>query len=231
MTYVWLLFDADGTLFDFELAEVKALESSFAHFHLPYDLTTAEIYHKINRQVWMEFEQGRITAEALRLARFERLFAVLQLPGDHHPFTPSSFSDVYLKGLSATSDLLEEAEAVVRVLKKRYRLAIITNGLKDVQRPRLANSALARDFEVIAISEEMGVAKPHPRFFELTFEQLGQPHKDQVLVIGDSLASDILGGINFGLDTCWYNPRDLPGDARISPKFQIHQLNELLTLL
>ncbi len=224
--YRWLLFDADGTLFDYDRAEDFALESAFRSFSLPFEVASAEAYRQINRQIWLDFENGQITAELLRVRRFERLFDRLALKAD-----PAAFSQRYLLHLSQASDLMPGAEALIRQLAGRYHLGLITNGLHDVQRPRLARSPIADDFKLVAVSEEMGVAKPDPRFFDEVFASIGQPLKDSVLIIGDSLTSDIQGGINYGLDTCWFNPAGKPPDPNLPATYEIHRLEELVSLL
>lgn len=228
--YQWLLFDADGTLFDYDRAEAKALEGTFRDFNLPFEPGHAGAYQKINHQIWLDFENGQITASALRVTRFERLFVALQIAPGSASFA-AEFSDRYLRNLAMASDLTNGAEKITRALKARYHLALITNGLKDVQRPRLAGSPIADCFEVVAISDEMGVAKPNPRYFRAVFDRIGQPERMNVLVIGDSLTSDIQGGINYGLDTCWYNPSGKAADAKLTPTYQITRLDELADLL
>jgi 2-haloacid dehalogenase len=220
--YRWMLFDADGTLFDYDRAEASALEGTFRDFHLPFSPGTAGAYQAINHQIWLDFENAQISAEALRVVRFERLFAALRLQADAGPF-----SQRYLENLAQASDLMDGAEETIRALHAKYHLALITNGLKDVQRPRLARSAIAGCFEAVAISEEMGVAKPDPRYFDAVFDRIGNPPREAVLVIGDSLTSDIQGGINYGLDTCWFNPRGDPADPRFPTTYEIQKLDEL----
>jgi len=229
-TYHWLLFDADGTLFDYDRAEAKALEGTFREFTLPFEPGHAGVYQKINQQIWLDFENGQITAEALRVVRFERLFAAIQVRPGSAAFA-EEFSSRYLHNLAMASDLTNGAENIVRALRARYHLALITNGLKDVQRPRLAHSTISDCFEAVAISEEMGVAKPDPRYFTAVFEMIGWPERKNVVVIGDSLTSDIQGGINYGLDTCWYNPNGKTADLKLLPTYQIQKLEELETLL
>lgn len=222
--YQWILFDADGTLFDYDMAEAGALESAFVEERLPFPPATAESYREINRQVWVDFEQGRISAEALRVARFEQLLAELGVAGD-----AEALSERYLALLAMQAHLEIGAEELLRKLSGRYHLAIITNGLKDVQRPRLARSTIAGYFQVVAISEEIGAAKPDPAYFDAVFDLMGRPPRRQALVVGDSLSSDMQGGINYGLDTCWYNPRRLQTSLPVT--YQIHALAELAPLL
>lgn len=224
--YQWLLFDADGTLFDYDLAEAKALEGAFRDFDIPFDAQVAENYRVINHQIWVDFEQGLVTAEALRVLRFERLFTK-----QHISMAAGLFSERYLFHLSQASDLIEGAEDVLRALLKTHQLAIITNGLKDVQRPRLARSTIRDCFKGLFISEEIGIAKPDPRFFEIALDRIGRPRRENVLVIGDSLTSDIQGGNNAGIDTCWYNPTAVPAAAHFPAVYEIRRLEELLPLL
>ena len=226
MNYQWLFFDADGTLFDYDQAEASALEGAFRDFLLPFDAQSSDVYRRINHQIWLDFENGQITAEVLRVRRFERLFEAL-----HIRVSPVEFSERYLQNLAWASDLMTGAEETVQALHGKYRLAIITNGLKEVQRSRLERSGLAGYFDVVAISDELGVAKPDPRFFAAVFEQIGNPEKESVLVIGDSLTSDIQGGIRVGLDTCWFNPSGKPPDPKFPATYEIHALEQLLHLL
>jgi 2-haloacid dehalogenase len=226
MRYTWLLFDADGTLFDYDLGEAYALESSFLEAGLPFPPTTAETYRAINQQIWLDFENGLISAERLRTRRFELLFEAVGVQTD-----VTAFSARYLIHLSHASQLIIGAKEVIRTIQGYYLLGLITNGLKDVQRPRLARSAIRGVFRMVAISEEIGAAKPDPRFFDAAFKKMGYPPREKVLVIGDSLSSDILGGNNYGLDTCWYNPQGKPPDPRIPAMYEIRLLVELMAVL
>lgn len=226
LRYSWLLFDADGTLFDYDQAEAKALQSAFHDFALPYTTRTMAEYHEINRQIWNDFENKRISAAELRTRRFDLLFEALGVNSD-----PDRFSAVYLRHLAAQTDLIAGAYELITTLRGRCRLGIITNGLHDVQRPRLERSTLAGMFDVVIVSEEIGAAKPEPAFFYTAFDRMGQPPKEEVLVTGDSLTSDIQGGINFGLDTCWYNPRKVSSDPYISPTYEITSLDQFIALL
>ena len=224
MSYTWLLFDADDTLFDYPLAETKALNSTFEQFGQVYRSEYLRIYQVFNRQVWAEFERGEISAAELRLKRFRLFFDEIGIP-----IEPQDFSLAYLENLAFASDLLSGAAEVLKALAGRYHIGLVTNGLKEVQRPRLERSAIRPLIEKIFISEEIGVAKPAAGFFEAVFQEIGNPPKNQVLIIGDSLSSDIQGGINYGIDTCWFNPGGKSSDLPIS--HTINSLGQLLEIL
>jgi 2-haloacid dehalogenase len=224
MKYRWLLFDADDTLFDFARAEENALKWSLKGSGIAFQPEYVRIYSRVNQQVWKEFEQGLVTSIELRIKRFQLFFEQTGIQND-----PASFSVLYLQNLARGTDLLEGAESLVHTLKPHYGLALVTNGLKDVQRPRLEKSRLHDCFQHVFISEEIGAAKPSRAYFETVFSRLGNPGLNEVLIIGDSPSSDILGGLDFGIDTCWFNPAgksiDLPST------YQITRLGDLLDLL
>ena len=224
MSYTWLLFDADDTLFDYPLAEGKALRSTFEHFGQVYRSEYLRIYQIFNRQVWAEFERGATTALELRLKRFRLLFDEIGIS-----LNLQDFSQRYLENLAHTSDLFPGTAELLQTLTGRYHIALVTNGLKEVQRLRLENSAIRPFIEKIFISEEIGVAKPAAGFFEAVFQEIGLPLKNQVLIIGDSVTSDMQGGINYGIDTCWFNPA---GKTTALPlTYIIRTLGQLLEIL
>jgi 2-haloacid dehalogenase len=224
LKYTWLLFDADDTLFDFPRAEANALQWTLEQSGLPFRPEFTSLYARFNQQVWQQFERGEVTSLELRVKRFRLFFDAAQLNGD-----PQTVSPLYLQNLSLGTDLLDGAEKVVRTLKADYHLALVTNGLKDVQRPRLESSNLRDCFEKVIISEEVGVAKPSRGYFDAVFCEIGQPPKESVLIIGDSLTSDMKGGLDYGLDTCWYNPKGKTSELPVT--YQIMHLTELLSLL
>jgi 2-haloacid dehalogenase len=224
MPYTWLLFDADDTLFDYPLAETKALRSTFEHFGQVYRTQYLQIYQVFNRQVWEEFERGDTSAAELRLKRFRLLFDEIGIPLDQQ-----DFSQHYLENLARSSDLFPGIADVLKALSGRYHTALVTNGLKDVQRPRLEHSSISSFIEKIFISEEMGVAKPAAGFFEAVFREISLPPKAEVLIIGDSLTSDMQGGISYGIDTCWFNPTGKTTTLPVT--YMIKTLGQLLKML
>jgi len=224
--YRWLLFDADGTLFDYERAEISALRSAFAQIGVTFDVGCLSTYQRINQDLWKALEKGLITPDKLKVRRFEQLFEAL---GVSHPAAP--FAESYLQCLANCSDLVDGAHDVVSALKPKYRMAIVTNGLSAVQRPRLARSSIRDCMAEIIISEEIGCAKPAAEFFDAAFARIGQPLRSEVLLIGDNWSSDIQGAALYGIDACWYNPNRSPRPAAPPITSEITSLHELLPLL
>lgn len=220
--YRWVVFDADGTLFDFDRAQRGALAEAFRAFGGELTEEIERSYREIGADLWGELEAGRMSGDRLRLARFERLFAEAGLDHD-----PRRFSDAYLDRLGRRTDLLPGAESVVRRLAGRVGLLLATNGFADVQRRRFAACPLTDHFHAVVISDEVGAAKPHAAFFDHAFAEMGGPPRDEVLVVGDSLSADVAGGAGYGVDTCWFNPAGDGATGEVRPTHEIRQLGEL----
>ena len=227
MKYEVILFDADETLFDFHRSEKHAFEKTMRAFDFPYDESLhLKVYHDVNTAIWKEFEEGRISQQVLKTERFRRLAERLQAA-----YVPEAFAESYEKHLGNACFLFDGSAELVECLHAEYRLAIVTNGLKSVQENRISKSPIARFFDAIVISEAAGVSKPDPRIFELALRRLGHSDRRTVLMVGDSLTSDIQGGINSGIDTCWYNPGRLEAGNEVKPTFEIATLNALKDVL
>jgi len=224
--YPWLFFDADGTLFNFNKAEATALKQTFHLLNLPFDDLYLDVYHRINAELWQTLEKQEITPAVLRSRRFELLLESLQLHG-----SPEQMSNVYLEQLAIGSQLLDDAVDVLQALRKTSQIMIVTNGLSTVQHSRLAHSAIRDLISGIVISEEVGSAKPHTAFFDVAFDRAGNPLKDDVLIVGDSLTSDMQGGVNYAIDTCWFNPAGDPQPEHLPITYDIRCLSDLLDLL
>lgn len=210
--YQWLLFDADHTLFDYDRAESRALQRVFESFAVPFRSQHLTAYRRINDTLWQAVEAGQITPDKVKLSRFEMLLEGID--GNH---SAKDFSVAYLDCLADCSELFDGAAHVMERLDAHYRLAILTNGFRLVQRRRLASSAISQYIDEMIVWEEIGAAKPAREFFEIAFAKLGNPPRENALMIGDNWNSDILGAINYGLDACWYNPgaKPRPGNAQI----------------
>ena len=227
MKYEIIIFDADETLFDFKKSERDAFKNTMLEFDIEYDEDYhLKIYKDINTAIWKEFEDGLITQKKLKVERFKRLSDSLNAGFDEVEFAKS-----YMNHLSYASFLYDDSMDLVESLHKDYRLTIITNGLKNVQDNRIRKSIIAKYFEDIVISEEVEVSKPDPKIFEHALNNIKHTDKSKVLIVGDSLTSDIQGGINFGIDTCWFNPNKIVNKTGIKPTYEISNLMELKDIL
>ena len=198
--YELVFLDADETLFDFRRAEAYALKRSFEDRGLEPAESSFAAYDAINKELWRRLEKGEIDQGRLRVERFRLLLEKLGLAED-----PEAFGEAYVGRLSEAAFLLEGAEETCRYLSADYRLAIVTNGIKEVQLSRFARSPINKYIEAVVVSEEAGSSKPDTGIFEYACDLLGFHDKSKIIMIGDSLSSDIQGGINFGIDTCWVN--------------------------
>lgn len=224
--YKWLFFDADNTIFDFDKSEATAFEKAIEAQGILYQSEMLDLYKKINHQCWRDLEDGKITKAELKYLRFELFFSQIEKNANI-----PQFSRDYLSFLSQTNFLLDNAIHLLETVRKDHQLVLVTNGLKEVQRPRFARSQIGKYFETIVISDEIGHAKPHAAFFDFTFEQINHPAKEEVLMIGDNINADIGGAQNYGLDTCWYNHRREQKKQEIVPTFTIDNIKELISIL
>lgn len=220
--YEWLLFDADETLFSFDA--FAGLKKMFANYHVDFTEQDYSAYQQQNLPLWVQYQNGEITAKQLQEQRFAFWGAKLQV-------APSKLNQDFLVAMSEVSKCLPFALEVISQLAKRYKLAVVTNGFTELQQIRLQKTGLAEFFQAVFISEQIGVAKPDVRVFEHIFKQLNITTKETVLMVGDTLTSDIQGGVNAGVDTCWYNPHSHENHTELTPTYEIKSLHELLALM
>lgn len=221
--YTTLLIDADDTLLDFHKAEAAAIKAVCDRFGIDYCEEVRRTYSQINDSLWKQFEKGLVTRDIIKLRRFKQ-FA--EYTGSSAP--AQQMSDCYIEALSRQGALLEGAEELCRRLSEKYDLYIITNGLAPVQNGRLKRCGLLPFFKDIFISEEVGGQKPDKTFFDAVLARLDEKDKGRICIIGDSMSSDILGGINSGIDTCFYDPA---GKKQIyKPTWRAESYEEILKL-
>jgi len=225
MRYTTLLFDLDHTLFDFDTSETEAFTAALEGVGIEATNGYHELFISINKALWRRVEAGELTPDDVRVVRFERLFGEAGLEADAH-----QVAEDYLIGLGAYGDLYPGALDLLNELSEVASLALVSNGIGQVVRDKVKRLDLDRYFDAIVISGEVGIAKPHSGFFDVAFERLGHPDKATTLMVGDSLASDIRGGIDFGIDTCWYAPDTNMVPTQV-PTYRVGSLTEIPILV
>ena len=198
--YPVVLLDNDHTLLDSDASESEAFARTMRLIGVDDPDILKPAYLRINRAMWAAVERHEMTPEDVRLARFAEFVPEAGLDVD-----PEWLAYRFTDALGACADLYPTAREVLEQLSSMATLALVTNGLRDVQRARIERLHLDQYFDAIVISGEVGVVKPGSEIFDLTFDALGGPSKDTVLMVGDSLTSDIAGGAGYGIDTCWFN--------------------------
>lgn len=220
--YTTILFDADETLLDFKRSEHEAVKDVLLSFGLPVTDEVIHEYSKINESMWKALERGEIEKSLLYTRRWEMLCKRFDFVANAQEMSRS-----YIKSLSGKTYIFPNAEEVCEKLSKYCRLYIITNGHKKVQEGRLKNTRLITFFDDIFISEDIGYEKPNIEYFEAIEKLIPDFCKEQTLVVGDSLTSDMAGGIAYGLDTCWYNPHKKSKPEGMNLSYVINQLSEI----
>ena len=222
----FVLIDLDDTILDFHKAERNALVNTLRHFGLEPAEDTIALYLEINQDHWRRLERGEITRKQVNEGRFTELFRRFDMEVDG-PVCAA----YYLSQLALTHDYLPGAENVVKTLSQTYSLFIASNGNSAVQTPRLANSGLNAYIRDAFISEALGENKPSKAYFDICFSRIPGFDPEKAIMVGDSLTSDIQGGINAGIRTCWFNPAGKVNNTGIQPDFEINALSELEALL
>ncbi len=227
--YRYLLFDADETLFDFKKAEYEAFHLTCDKVCVPFSDELYAVYSKINDDLWKLLEKGGTTLPELKLKRFCQFLAYLNLPETEIAEKAPLMRDEYVENLADQSFLMEGAVEVCRELSKRYTLYIITNGISRIQRKRFAASPIAEYITDLFISEEIGAAKPSPEYFDYVTTKIGENDRTKYLVIGDSLSSDMKGAVNYGIDSCFMNPKGVSTELPVT--YTVKKLSELCDFL
>ncbi|MBP3448561.1 MAG: YjjG family noncanonical pyrimidine nucleotidase [Clostridia bacterium] len=223
----FLLFDVDRTLLDFKKSEQIALKKSLEDFSFSYSEQIRARYEAINQYYWEEFEKGKIEKSKFLSARFDDLFREFGFSGDS-----VAFDRYYRNELSKIAELIDGADKLlIRLKQKGFQIYYVTNGTREVQWPRLRKSGLESLADGIFISEEIGFQKPEKAYFEIVFSKISDFNKEEAVIIGDSLTSDIQGGLNMGIDTVWYNPTGEENTLGIPVTYEISDLRELESLL
>jgi YjjG family noncanonical pyrimidine nucleotidase len=220
--YQWILFDADGTLFHFDA--FSGLKQAFASLGIQFTKKHYRAYQAINKSLWVDYQNGHITAQQLQNKRFETW-------GEKLKIKPEELNRIFLMAMADICVPIDGAVNLLQALKNKVRLGIVTNGFTELQEIRLQRTGLRDYFEVLVISEQVGVAKPHPDIFDHALSMMGNPDRNKVLMVGDNPDADIVGGINAGLDTCWLNMDNQTIHESIVPNYQVSSLFKLEELL
>lgn len=226
--YKYLLWDIDGTILNFEVAERAAIRSLFDKFNL--GTCSDEMlmcYSQINKRYWQLMESGKIKKDKMLVERFIEFFSNKGINAD----IAAEFNKEYQIALCDTIVFNDDAIDIIKHQKKICKIIIVTNGTKVVQEKKLESSGLNDIVDNVFISELVGFEKPNVKFFEKVISEAGIKDLKEALIIGDSLTSDIQGGYNIGIDTCWYNPKNEENETLLKPTYIITNLHELENII
>lgn len=221
-----IFFDLDDTLLDFGMAEHTAIQKAFRDIGISPTPALLSRYSQINTAEWERFERGEISRDTVLVERFDLLFQEtgIPLPGIR-------CEERYREYLAIGHYFVDGAEDILAYLSPKYDLYLASNGVAATQYSRLASAGISHYFKEIFISEDTGHHKPEPAYFDYCFRRIPDFDPHQALIIGDSLTSDILGGIRAGIHTCWFNPKHRPGREDLQPDYEIGALSELRSFL
>ena len=222
----FLFLDLDDTILDFHKAEKIAISKTFQSFGIDPTEEVLARYSQINKECWHKLELGQWPREQVLVKRFELLFGEYGIVCDG-----TQVARAYEKNLSIGHYFLPGAEEAVDSLSKKYRLFLASNGTASVQQGRMTSANLYRFFEKVFVSQELGANKPAKEFFARATAQIPGYDPAKAMMVGDSLTSDVLGGINAGMKTCWVNPHHAPANPEIPADYEIESLTQLETLL
>lgn len=225
--FTTILWDVDGTLLDFKYSQRHSLEKCFRDFGLEFREEILERYVSINDSYWSRLELGEITKPQLLIGRFAALFEEFHIAG----IDIEKFNTFYQEGLGSIYACQDDSLRVCGSLRGRVKQYVVTNGVAYTQRKKLCLSGLAEFMEEIFISEEIGFPKPQKGFFDYCLAQIEEKDKRRILLVGDSVSSDIKGGIQAGIATCWYRRAGTENLSEYRPDYEIERLEEVIQLL
>ncbi len=227
--YTTILFDMDNTIFDFDEDERSSLIKTFKQFDIPATNETLTGYSQINDALWKRFEKGEITKEDIKNTRFKTFLEKFGFVCDA---TPGQINDCYAENLAHSGNLIEGAmELCIKLKSYGYKLYIVTNGLERTQLFRINKTGIDKIADAIFISETIGYQKPLPQFFEYVFENIEEKNKEKIILIGDSLTSDIKGALNAGIDCIWYDRKNSDYTLNDLPTFKVKDIREIENIL
>ena len=221
-----ILFDLDNTLFDFDKAEALAVRRTLLELGVDPSPAVVTRYSQLNLAQWKLLELGQLTRQEVKLRRYQLLFEELGIRQD-----PGKAARIYETQLGIGHYFIEGAEELLLELHGNYRLYLVTNGTASVQKSRLQSSGIQPFFQGIFISEDLGADKPSAAYFDACFARIPDFQKEETVIVGDSLTSDIKGGVNAGIRTIWFHPSSAANETGIQPDYELHALKDLPQLL
>ena len=227
MKFDVILWDMDGTLLDFKIAQKEAITQVFRTIHKPLTDDIIDLYSRINESYWKRLELGEVTRPELLVGRFRRLFEELGM----NDVDVDSVRKEYEEVLGNVYEYIQDSLGLCKMLQPKCKQYIVTNGIAGTQNRKIKLSGFRDCMNDCFISEDAGYEKPNPKFFEYAFSKIPNFDPERTLIVGDSLTSDIKGGALAGIKTCWFNPerKEITGDYK--PDYEIEHLWDVLRIL
>ena len=221
-----ILIDLDNTLIDFNECARHSIINAFNELGFTYTDKVFETFITENVKIWKRLEKGEITKPQLRADRWNIILKKLGID-----FDGTVLEEMFENGVAKGAYAVDGAYELLEYLKDKYKLYIVSNGFRFVQESRIKIGNFEKYFDDVFVSEDVGIPKPAKEFFDYCFEKLGNPHKNDTILIGDSLTADIIGGINYGIDTVWFNKNNEPLSDNIKPTHTVNTLKEIQKIL
>lgn len=221
-----VLLDLDNTLIDFNECAKHSIINSFKKHNFEYTEKTFMTFITENVKIWKRLEKGEITKADLRANRWNIILEKLSIDYDG-----TIIEEEFENGVAQGAYAVEGAYELLDYLHSKYELYIVSNGFRFVQESRLKIGDFRKYFKDIFLSEDIGIQKPAKEFFDYCFEKLNQPNKEDVILIGDSLSADIIGGLNYGIDCIWFNKNGEELPQNIKPTYIVNKLKEIENIL
>ena len=221
-----VLLDIDNTLIDFNECARHSIIEIFNNFNLPYCDKVFETFTNENIKIWKRLENGEITKSYLRANRWNIILEKLNIVADG-----PEIEELFEKGIANSAYEVQGAKELLGYLYKKHQLCVVSNGFRAVQENRLNISGFTKYFEKMFFSEDIGINKPQKEFFDYCFNSLDNPEKEDVILIGDSISADIIGGINYNIKTIWFNKKNENCPDNVKPTYIVRALAEIKDII
>lgn len=226
MTYKIIIIDLDNTLIDFDHMELESLKESLSEMSIVYSEEMIKDYIKINHILWERLELGDYTKDEILTLRFEKLFKKY-----HIEASSATMNSIYLSNMKNHVMMMPGATELLEYVKGKATIICMTNGVQSAQHAKMTKANLYEYFDHVIVSDVVGIHKPDRGIFDHMMTLVDSCHNDEIVIIGDSLTSDIKGGNNFGIKTVWYNPNEKENQTSVKVDYEIKHLNELMLIL